>query len=180
MSAFAELWRAVLGWLDLLTAQPDAADKFNLSRAGLINAVGFYMATVLLGIAVVALAEGYVPGWMQLAIGLMFNLIVLFAILIAAAATARLMRADPLALAIPSAYAMGIVAVLSLPLVHVQSEAGVLALLGVRGFMFFRAARGVGKLGRGVSAAFAILCIVLLAAIPLGLYMLTTGGQGIG
>lgn len=180
MNAFSELWRAVLGWLDLLTAQPDAAEKFNLSRGGLVNALGFYVVCLLLAIAVIGLAAGYVPGVMQVAISVMFNLILVFAILLAGWATAVLMRADAFAIAVPSAYAMGIVEILSLPLVYVQSEAGAIALLGVKGFMFFRAARGVAKLSFGVSSAFAILCIVLLAAIPFGLYMLTTGGQGIG
>lgn len=179
MNAFSELWRAVIGWLDLLTAQPGAAEKFNLSRAGLINAVGFYVVSLLLVIAMISFAAGYVPGWMQVSISVMFNLILLFAILLAGAGTARLMGADAFALAVPSAYAMGIIEILSLPLVYVQSGAGMLALLGVRGFLFFRAARSVGRLGFGVSLAFAILCIVLLAAIPFGLYMLTTGGQGI-
>ena len=179
MNAFGELWRAVIGWLDLLTAQPNAASKFNLSRGGLVNAMGFYVVSVLLGVAALGLAAGHAPSWMQVAISLMFNLILMFAITLAAWGTARLMQADPLAVAVPSVYALGIVQVLSLPLVYAQSDAGALALLGVRGFMFFRAARTVGKLGFGVSFAFAILCIVLLAAIPFGLYMLTTGGQGI-
>ncbi len=179
MNAFGELWRAVIGWLDLLTAQPNAASKFNLSRGSLVNAMGFYVVSVLLGVAALGLAAGYAPSWMQVAISLMFNLILMFSITLAAWGTARLMRADPLAVAVPSVYALGIVQVLSLPLVYAQSDAGALALLGVRGFMFFRAARTVGKLSFGVSLAFAILCIVLLAAIPFGLYMLTTGGQGI-
>lgn len=179
MNAFSELWRAVLGWLDLLTAQPGAAARFNLTRTGLLNAMGFYVVSVLLAVAVLGLAAGMVPGWMQVAISLMFNLTLMLAIVLAAWGTARLMRADALAIAVPSVYALGIVQVLSLPLVYVHSDAAALALLGVRGFMFYRAAREVGKLGLGVSFAFAILCIVLLAAIPFGLYMLTTGGQGI-
>lgn len=179
MNAFAELWRAWLGWLDLLTAQPEAAKRFNLSRGGLVNAMGFYVVGVLLAVAALGLAAGYAPGWMQVAISLMFNLILMFAVVLAAWGTARLMQADPSAIAVPCVYALGIVQVLSLPLVYAHSDAGALALLGVRGFMFYRAAREVGKLSFGVSFAFAILCIVLLAAIPFGLYMLTTGGQGI-
>lgn len=180
MNAFSELKRALVGWLDLLTAQPDAAGKFNLTPGGLVNAIGFYIVTILLSVAALGLAEGMVPSLMQAAISVMFHLIVLFALLLAAAGTARLMRADLYALAVPVAYALAIVQLLSLPLVYVQSDAGALALLGVRGFMFFRAARGVAGLGGGVSLAFAILCVLLLAAIPFGLYMLTTGGQGIG
>ena len=180
MNAFAELWRALVGWLDLLTAQLKAAEKFNLSRIGLVNAIGFYVVSVLLAVAMLGVAAGYVPGWLQVAISLGFNLVLMLAIVLAAWGTARLMRADALAIAVPGVYALGIVQVLSLPLIYAQSDAGALALLGVRGFMFYRAAREVGKLSLGVSVAFAILCIVLLAAIPFGLYMLTTGGQGIG
>lgn len=180
MNAFTELWRALLGWLDLLTAQPGAAGKFNLSRVGLVNATGFYVVAALCSIAVPGIAGGIVPGWMQVAVGLLFNLLLLLAILLATWGTARLLRVGVLAIAVPSIYALGIVEVLSLPLVFVRSDAAAIALLGVRGFMFYRAAREAGRLGIGVSVAFAILCIVLLAAIPLGLYMLLGGGQGIG
>lgn len=178
MNALAELWRALLGWLALLTAHPGAADKFNLSRSGLINAMGFYFAAVLVAIIVQSLIAGF-PGWVQVVLSLAFNMSLVLTILAATWATARLFGARPVAIAVPSVYAMGLVLILSLPLAFVAAGGVQLALLGVRGFMFYRAAREVGRLGIGVSVAFAILCIVLLAAIPIGLYMLVGGGQGI-
>ena len=179
MNAFAELWRALLGWLDLLTAQPGAAGKFNLTRAGLVNAIGAYFAAVLLAIVVQSLVSGF-PGWFQVILGLTFNAVLLLAIIAVIWLTARLFAAPAVAIAVPSVYAMALVLLLSLPLAYVPTGGAQLALFGVRGFMFYRAAREAGRLGIGVSVAFAILCIVLLAAIPIGLYMLTSGGQGIG
>ena len=41
-----------------------------------------------------------------------------------------------------------------------------------------RIAADVAKLPIGLSIAFALLCIVVLVALPIGLYMLTSGGQG--
>lgn len=179
MNAFAELWRALLGWLDLLTAQPGAAGKFSLTRAGLVNAIGAYFAAVLLAIVVQSLVSGF-PGWFQVVLSLVFNAILLLAILAAIWITARLFTAPTVAIAVPSVYAMALVLIISLPVAYAASSGAQLALFGVRGFMFYRAAREAGKLGIGVSVAFAILCVVLLAAIPIGLYMLTSGGQGIG
>ena len=57
MNAFGELWRAIIGWLDLLTARPGAAEKFNLGGIGLVNATGCYFAVVLLLIAVYRLSD---------------------------------------------------------------------------------------------------------------------------
>lgn len=179
MNAFGELWRAVIGWLDLLTARPGAAEKFNVSRDGLINATGFYFAVVLLTIATESWLSGF-PGWPQIFLSLAINAVRLGAIWLIVWATARTMRAPALAIAVPSTYAMGFVLALSLPLAYLAGSNILVALLGVRAFMFYRAAREMGKLSLGISAAFAILCIVALAAIPLGLYMLTTGAQGIG
>jgi hypothetical protein len=179
MNAFAELWRALLGWLDLLTAQPDAVGKFNLSRPGLVNAIGSYFAAVLLVIVIQSIVGGF-PGWFQVVLSLVFNGVVLLAILAAIWVTARLFAVSAVAIAVPSVYAMALVLLVSLPVAYAASGGAQLALFGVRGFMFYRAAREAGRLGIGVSVAFAILCIVLLAAIPIGLYMLTSGGQGIG
>jgi hypothetical protein len=91
-----------------------------------------------------------------------------------------MVQAPALAIVVPTTYAMGFVLALSLPLVYLAGSNVIVALLGVRAFLFYRAAREMGGLPRGVSLAFAILCIGMLAAIPLGLYMLTSGGQGIG
>jgi len=179
MNAFAELWRALLGWLDLLTAQPGAAGKFTLTPAGLVNAIGAYFAAVLLVIVVQSLVSGF-PGWFQVAISIAFNAILLLAILGTIWVTAHLFAAPAVAIAVPAVYAMALVLLISLPFAYAASSGAQLALFGVRGFMFYRAAREVGRLGIGVSIAFAILCVVLLAAIPIGLYMLTSGGQGIG
>lgn len=179
MNAFSELWRAAVGWLDLLTGKAGADEKFNLSRVGLINATGFYFAVVMLTIAVESSLGGF-PGWPQIGLSVALNAVLLGAIWLIAWITARLMHRPALAVTVPSTYAMGFVLAVSLPLVYLASPAVLLVLLGVRAFMFYRAARGMGKLSIGISAAFAILCIAALAAIPLGLYMLTSGGQGIG
>lgn len=179
MNAFAELWRAMLGWLDLLTARPEAGDHFTLTRSGLVNATGFYFVVVLVIIAVESYLGGF-PGWTPVALSLLLNALLVGGVWLIIWITARVMRTPALAIAVPVTYAMAFVLALSLPLVHLVGGSVAVVLLGVRAFMFFRAAREMGKLGVGISAAFAILSIAALAAIPLGFYMLTSGGQGIG
>jgi hypothetical protein len=46
-------------------------------------------------------------------------------------------------------------------------------MLGALGYMLYRAAREIAKLGIGVSIAFAVLAIAVLVALPIGLYMLS-------
>jgi len=43
----------------------------------------------------------------------------------------------------------------------------------VLGYMLYREARDIGKIGIGLSIAFAALGIVALVALPFGLYMLS-------
>jgi hypothetical protein len=179
VNAFAELWRATLGWLDLITARPDAADRFALTRAGLVNATGFYIAVALLLIVVEANLNGF-PGWNQVWLSLAITALRLAAVWLVTLATVRMFGAEFLTIAVPATYAMGFVLALTLPLAYLAGSNVLVALLGVRAFLFFRAARQMGGLGLGISAAFAILCVVALAAIPLALYMLTGGGEAIG
>lgn len=178
MNAFGELWRAVIGWLDLLTARPGAAEKFNLGRIGLVNATGCYFAAALLLIVIESSLSGF-PGWPIVALSLLANAIPLATIWLVIWITARALNAPALAMTVPSTYAMAFILGLSLPLVYLGGANLLIATLGVTGFMLYRVAREIGKLRIGISVAFAILSIAALVAVRVGLYMLTTGMQGI-
>lgn len=178
MNAFGELWRAVIGWLDLLTARAGAADKFNLSGLGLVNATGCYFAVVMLLIAVESSLSGF-PGWGLVGLSLAVNAVLLATIWLVIWITARLLGAPAVAMAVPGTYAMAFILALSLPLAYFAGPNFLVGTLGVNGFMLYRVAREIGKLRIGISAAFAILSIAALVAVRIGLYMLTTDGQGI-
>lgn len=173
MNAFGELWRAIIGWLDLLTARPGAAEKFNLGGIGLVNATGCYLAVVLL-IAVESSLSGF-PGWGTVGLSLVANAVQLGTIWLVIWITARVLRAPGVAMAVPGTYAMAFVLALSLPLAYLAGPNVLTATLGAIGFLLFRVAREIGKLRIGISAAFAILSIAALVAVRVGLYMLTSG-----
>lgn len=178
MNAFGELWRAIVGWLDLLTARAGAAEKFNLTGLGLVNATGCYFAVALLLIVVESGLSGF-PGWGTVALSISFNAVQLGSIWAVIWLTARVLGAPSVAMAVPATYAMAFLLGLSLPLAHLASPNVFVAMLGVIGFMLFRVAREIGKLRFGISVAFAILSIAALVAVRVGLYMLTSGPQGI-
>jgi hypothetical protein len=179
VNAFSELWRAVIGWLDLLTGRPEAAEKFNLGATGLVNAVGFYFAVVLLLIAVESSLAGF-PGWVPVILSIVVNAVRLGTVWLAIWITGRVLAAPVFAMSVPATYAMAFTLAVSLPLAYLAGSNLLIATLGVLGFMLYRVARGIGKLRLGISMAFAILCIAALVAVRVGLYMLTTSGQGIG
>lgn len=179
MNAFGELWRAIIGWLDLLTARPGATEKFNLTALGLVNAIGCFFAVVLLLIVIESTLSGF-PGWATVILSLVANAVQLGIVGVVIWLTARVFRTSAVAMAVPATYAMAFVLGLSLPLAYLGGSNALTATLGVIGFMQFRVAREVGKLKFGISAAFAILCIAALVGIRVGLYMLTTGANGVG
>lgn len=178
MNAFGELWRAVIGWLDLLTARAGAAEKFNLTGLGLVNATGCYFAVVLALIVIESSLSGF-PGWATVVLSLVANALQLGIVWLVIWITARALKAPDIAMAVPATYAMAFILALSLPLAYVAGPNILTATLGVIGFMLFRVAREIGKLRIGISAAFAILSIAALVAVRVGLYMLTAGLQGI-
>lgn len=180
MNALPELWAAVLGWLDLIAGRRDAAGKFNLSRAGLVNATGCYFAVVLLSLAAAALT-GQNPGVTGTLVSLLFNALPLLAVWLVCAATALLRpQHGALGLMVPATYAMALILVIRVPLQLLAPDLFSNALLGALGFMLYRGARGVAGLGIGSALAFAVLCAVALVLVTVGVYMLATGGAGIG
>ena len=181
MNALPEFWSAILGWLDLISGRKDAVSKFTLTRSGLINATGCYFAVVLLSLAIAALA-GQNPGIVGTLVSLVFNAIPLCAIWLVIWATAMALRpaAGALSLLVPTTYAMAFILILRVPLQLLAPGLFSNALLGALGFMLYRGARGVAGFGIGSALAFALLCVVALVLTTLGIYMLATGGAGIG
>ena len=77
------------------------------------------------------------------------------------------------ALLVPATYALAFILLIGLPLSLFFGNVFANAMLGALGYMLYRAARDIAKLGIGVSIAFAVLAIAVLVALPIGLYMLT-------
>ena len=181
MNALPEFWAAVLGWLDLIGGRKDVAHKFNLTARGLINATGCYFAVVLLSLLVAALA-GQSPGLIGTLVSVLFNAIPLLAIWLVIWATALALRVvpGPLTLLVPATYAMALILIIRVPLQLLAPDLFSNALLGALCFMQFRAARGVAGLGIGPALAFAVLSAVALVLVTAAIYMLATGGAGIG
>jgi len=181
MNVLPEVWTAALGWLDLVAGRKDVAGKFSLTPRGLANAAVAYFAVVLLSLAVAAML-GQNPGFIGAVVSVFFNAIPLLAVWLVIWGTAALLRppAGVLALLVPATYAMAFILVVRLPLQLLAPDLFSNALLGALCFMLYRGARGVAGLGVGSALAFAVLCAVALVLVTIAIYMLATGGAGIG
>ncbi len=180
MNAFGEAWTAFIGWLDLIAARPGAASRFNPTRRGLINAVGCYVACVVLGLLVATLL-GVGPGWIGGVIYLLLQLLPVLCIWLAIWLTTLVVRpaGGATGLLVVATYAMAFMEIVRLCLVPVAGGAVNNALLGALAFMLYRAGRAIAGFGVGVSVAFAALCAAVLVTETIGLYMLLTGGKGL-
>jgi hypothetical protein len=169
-----EIKNAAIGWVDLLGARGDAAARFNATRRGLITMLGFYFVLVILTNTIQAASlHSTPPGIIDLVVSLAINALPLAAVFIVIGLTVAVLRppVGPLALMVPAGYALAFVLLIGLPLALFGVNFSA-AIQGVLGYMLYRLARDIGKFSIGISIAFAILTVVLLVAIPLGLYML--------
>lgn len=175
MNPFADLKNAALGWIDLIGSRPVATGRFNATRAGLLTMLGFYFLLVIVTRSVQAVTiVGAVPGVTDIAVALVFNALPILVVLAAIFITARFLKpaASDLELMVPAGYALVFLLAIGLPLSLFVGSSFAPALQGVLGYMLYRLARDIGKFSISVSIGFAILSVVLLVAVPIGLYML--------
>lgn len=175
MNPLIEIRNAAIGWLDLLGARKDAASRFNATRTGLWVMLGTYLALVVITRIIQAVALfGAMPGIEDLIVTLVINSLPLLAIYVVIYLTVMLLRPQVtlLELFVPAGYALSLILAIGLPLSLIGGGIFSAAMQGIFGYMLYRLARDIGKFSIGISAAFAILTVVLLVAIPIGLYML--------
>jgi len=176
MKPIAELRDAALGWLDLIGRRDGAAaSRFNAGPEGLVTMLLWYLGLVILTRIIQGLTLfGAVPALVDIALALALNAMPMLAILLVVFATHRVLRpaVGLLTLMVPAGYALVLLLIIGLPLSLFVGSALAPALQGLLGYMLYRLARDIAKLSLGISVAFAILGVVLLVAIPIGLYML--------
>jgi hypothetical protein len=176
VTALGEIKNAAIGWLDLLGARPDAASRFNATRRGFITMLGVYFVLVILTRTIqVAAVFGTAPSLADLLVTVAFNALPLLAVFIVIVLTVMVLRppVGPLALMVPAGYALCLVLAIGLPLSLFAGNSLSAAIQGILGYMLYRLGRDTGKFGIGVSIGFAVLSVLLLVAIPIGLYMLS-------
>ena len=175
MNALEDIKQAAIGWLDLIANRPGAAERFNSGGRGLATAVVFYFLMVLFTILVQGVSVSF-PTYEQIFLGLLVNALPLAGVALVVVATVRLLRVQVTvnALMVPAVYALAFLLLIGLPLSLFFGNLFAKAMMGVLGYMLYRAARDIAKLGIGISIAFAVLAIALLVALPIGIYMVTT------
>jgi hypothetical protein len=175
VSQLGEIREAAVGWIDLVGKRPGAAERFNGTRAGLMTMLGFYVVLVLAAHLIrAAVMFGAFPGYVSLIFELVRNALPMLAVFGVIFLTVRFLGAavGMLALMVPAGYALSFIVALGLPLSLLGGGMYFYALQGVLGYMLYRLGRDVGKFGIGVSIGFAVLNVLVLVAIPIGLYML--------
>ena len=174
MNPLVDLRNAAIGWIDLLGNRPDGGRRFNASRAGLVTMLGFHVLLVVVSrIVQTASRFGTFPRLEDLFVSVGLNAVPMLAVFLVVVLTVRFLKpaAGLLAMLVPAGYALLFVLAIGLPLSLVAGSISV-ALQGVLGYMLYRLGRDVGKFGVGVSVGFAVFSVVLLVAVPIGLYML--------
>lgn len=174
MNAITELREAAIGWFEMLTARPDAAERFSATRGGIVNALVIYFLAIVVVLTVQSVAAE-LPNYADVFLAVLLNALPLLGIAAAIGITITLLRSGVAfaALFVPATYATTFVLVMGLPLSLFMGPGVSNALLGVLGYMLYREARDIGKMSIGLSIAFAALTIVALVALPAGLYMLS-------
>ncbi len=177
MKIWAALRNAVIGWVMLLRGEEGWRERFTFTPAGLATALIIFVFTTFLAVALTSMSIGMpsLAGVIAAMFVLALPLTSLIVVLIGTRMTLK-STGPALDVMVPATYALtafllaeGILAMLGGPVV-------MLAWLGLA-YMLFQLARVAAGWTIAISAGFAVLTVVLLVAMRLALYMLSTAGS---
>tara|TARA_R110002020_G_scaffold12525_7_gene45907 strand:- start:2101 stop:2634 length:534 start_codon:yes stop_codon:yes gene_type:complete len=174
MRLWTVLRQALAGWQMILRGEPDWRTQFSLTPAGLATALSIYAFVAFLAVAIAATSIG-MPG----AFGVLAAMVVLALPVIALALSLLLTRnflkspAPLLPVLVPGIYALTAFLLIEGLLAMIGGPIVMLAWIGI-GYLLFRLARHVQAWSRGIAAGFAVLTVLMLVAMRLALYMVST------
>ncbi|HWV22509.1 MAG TPA: hypothetical protein VN036_15890 [Devosia sp.] len=169
------IWRALkealAGWIALVRGEADWRRHFSISAAGLATALVLFVFFALLSIAL-ATADVGIPNFFGLIIALVVQSLSIVALLIGIHVTRRVVpgEARVMDLLVPGVYALIAYLVVGTFLSLIAGPILILLWIGLAVLLFYLGWRA-GGWNIGVSAAFAVLTMVLLVGMPVTLYM---------
>lgn len=172
MKIIQALRQAVYGWIMILRNEPSWEQRFRLTFAGLVTALALFYLFAFLAVVLASLDVG-VPTLMGLVGIMLYQSLWLAALLIGIFGTRFAVRdqGPVLPLLVPGVYALVFYLILG---ALVSLAIGFLLPLLWLGlvYMLFRLGRMARGWTIGVSAAFAVLTVLLLVGTPIALYIM--------
>lgn len=174
MKIWAALRNAVIGWAMLLRGEEGWRGRFAFTPAGFATALIIFIFTTFLAVAITSTGIG-MPSLIGVVAAMFVLALPLTALVVVLLGTRMAMKSDEpvLDVLVPATYALtafllaeGFLAMLGGPVV-------MLAWLGVA-YLLYRLVRVATTWNVAISAGFAVLTVVLLVAMRLALYMLST------
>jgi hypothetical protein len=165
---------AMEGWRGILRGEPGWEAYFRLSRAGLVTALVLFYIFAFFAVVLASLQVGVptLAGFIDI---MLVQSLWLVALVIGIFGTRYAVRTDPpvLSLLVPGIFAL--IAYLIFGTAISVIAGPLLPVLWIAlAFVLFRLGRVAGQWTPGVSAAFAVLTVVLLVGLPMTLYMLSS------
>ena len=176
MKIWNALRNAAIGWPMILRGDAGWRERFALTAPGLTTALIIFIFATFLAVAAASMSIG-MPGILGLVAAMFALALPLVALVLVFMGTKKAMNsADPvLDVLVPATYALtafllaeGLLAMLGGPLV-------MLAWFGLA-YLLYRLARAATRWNVAISAGFAVLTVLLLVAMRLALYMVSSAG----
>jgi hypothetical protein len=170
---------AISGWFDIFARRQEWQKHFDLSLAGLVNALEVYGFVALACIFAGQAASSGLPSPVTLIVRLLILSLPLVSLTASVYLTRAILRftAPPMALIVPAIYALAAYLIAGTVL-NLAGPAFPPLMLVLVGAMLYCEARIVANLSLTNGVAFALLTLVLLVALPASLYMLAAPGAG--
>ena len=174
MKLWSVISRAAAGWLLILRGKPGWQEHFSFSAPGLVTALLIFALAAFLALIVASMSIGLpsLPGVLAAMFVLALPILAFWLSLIATRSLLK-SRQPLLPLLVPGVYALtafllieGLLAMLGGPIV-------MLSWIGL-GFVLFCLARAATDWNVGVASCFAVFTVLLLVAMRLALYMLSS------
>lgn len=178
MKIWTALRNATMGWVMLLRGEDGWRERFTLTASGLVTALIIFIFTTFLAVATTSVSIGMpsligvVAAMFVLALPLTSLVVVLVGTRIALRSTEPALEAM-----VPATYALTAFLLAEGLLAMVGGPVVMLAWLGLA-VMLYQLARSATAWTPAISAGFAVLTVVLLVAMRLALYMLSTTAAG--
>lgn len=178
MKIWAALRQAVIGWVMLLRGEDGWRERFSFTAAGLATALIIFVFTTFLAVAITSASIG-MPSLVGVVAAMFVLALPLTSLVVVLLGTRMTLKSQEpsLDVMVPATYALtafllaeGFLAMLGGPVV-------MLAWLGLA-YMLYQLARSATAWTTAISAGFAVLTVVLLVAMRLALYMLSTAAAG--